>query len=35
MRRVAITGAGTINALGHDVPSTFEAMREVAAALGP
>ncbi|WP_210528290.1 beta-ketoacyl-[acyl-carrier-protein] synthase family protein [Rubellimicrobium arenae] len=28
MRRVAITGAGTINALGHDVPSTFAAMRE-------
>ncbi|MEM8980347.1 MAG: beta-ketoacyl-[acyl-carrier-protein] synthase family protein [Pseudomonadota bacterium] len=28
MRRVAITGAGTINALGSDVPSTLEAFRE-------
>lgn len=28
MRRVVITGAGTINALGHDVPTTLEAMRE-------
>jgi nodulation protein E len=28
MRRVVITGAGTINALGHDVPATFEAFRE-------
>lgn len=28
MRRVVITGAGTVNALGLDVPSTFEAMRE-------
>ena len=28
MKRVVITGAGTINALGHDVPSTLEAMRE-------
>ncbi len=27
-KRVVITGAGTINALGHDVPSTLEAMRE-------
>ncbi|MDO5657661.1 MAG: beta-ketoacyl-[acyl-carrier-protein] synthase family protein [Paracoccus sp. (in: a-proteobacteria)] len=27
-RRVAITGMGTVNALGHDVPSTFEAFRE-------
>ncbi len=27
-RRVVITGAGTINALGHDVPSTLEAFRE-------
>ncbi|MCM2562201.1 beta-ketoacyl-[acyl-carrier-protein] synthase family protein [Lutimaribacter sp. EGI FJ00015] len=28
MKRVVITGAGTINALGHDVPETIEAMRE-------
>lgn len=28
LRRVAITGAGTINALGHDVASTMEAFRE-------
>ena len=28
MKRVVITGAGTINALGADVPSTLEAMRE-------
>lgn len=28
MNRVVITGAGTINALGHDVPQTLEAMRE-------
>jgi nodulation protein E len=28
MRRVAITGAGTINALGHDVASTLAAFRE-------
>ncbi|MDO5527952.1 MAG: beta-ketoacyl-[acyl-carrier-protein] synthase family protein [Paracoccus sp. (in: a-proteobacteria)] len=27
-RRVAITGMGTINALGHDVPATFAAFRE-------
>ncbi|MFV0383093.1 beta-ketoacyl-[acyl-carrier-protein] synthase family protein [Paracoccus sp. (in: a-proteobacteria)] len=28
MRRVAITGAGTVNALGHDVSATLEAFRE-------
>ncbi|WP_378943765.1 beta-ketoacyl-[acyl-carrier-protein] synthase family protein [Paracoccus sp. R86501] len=28
LRRVVITGAGTINALGHDVPSTLKAFRE-------
>lgn len=27
LRRVVITGAGTINALGHDVPTTLEAFR--------
>ena len=35
MRRVAITGAGTINALGHDVPSTLAAMREGRCGIGP
>lgn len=35
MRRVAITGAGTINALGHDVPSTLRAMREGRCGIGP
>ena len=35
MRRVAISGAGTINALGHDVPSTLEAMREGCCGIGP
>ncbi len=35
MRRVAITGAGTINALGYDVPSTLEAMREGRCGIGP
>ena len=28
MRRVVITGSGTINPLGHSVPETYEAMRE-------
>ena len=35
MRRVAVTGAGTINALGHDVPTTLEAMREGRCGIGP
>lgn len=35
MNRVAITGAGTINALGLDVASTFEAMREGRCGIGP
>lgn len=35
MKRVAITGAGTINALGHDVPSTLEAFREGRCGIGP
>jgi nodulation protein E len=34
-RRVVITGAGTVNALGADVPSTLEAMREGRCAIGP
>ncbi|MBM7067421.1 beta-ketoacyl synthase [Actibacterium sp. 188UL27-1] len=35
MNRVAITGAGTINALGEDVPQTLEAMREGKCGIGP
>ncbi|AKS45917.1 3-oxoacyl-[acyl-carrier-protein] synthase II [Octadecabacter temperatus] len=35
MRRVVITGSGTINALGHDVPTTLEAMREGRCGIGP
>ena len=35
MRRVVITGAGTINALGADVPSTLDAFRAGRAAIGP
>lgn len=35
MRRVAITGAGTINALGHDVQQTLAAMREGRSGIGP
>ena len=35
MRRVVVTGAGTINALGADVPSTLAAMREGRSAIGP
>lgn len=33
--RVVITGAGTINALGHDIASTMEAMREGRSGIGP
>ncbi len=32
---MVITGAGTINALGHDVPSTLAAMREGTCGIGP
>ena len=35
MRRVVITGAGTINPLGRDVPATLQAMREGRCAIGP
>ncbi|MFD1511469.1 beta-ketoacyl-[acyl-carrier-protein] synthase family protein [Lacimonas salitolerans] len=35
MKRVVITGAGTINALGHDVSETLEAMREGRCGIGP
>jgi nodulation protein E len=34
MRRVVITGRGTINALGHDVPATLAAMREGRSGIG-
>lgn len=34
MKRVVITGAGTINALGHSVPTTLEAMREGRSGIG-
>ncbi|MGP6088287.1 beta-ketoacyl-[acyl-carrier-protein] synthase family protein [Antarctobacter jejuensis] len=33
MKRVVITGAGTINPLGQDVASTFEAMREARCGI--
>ncbi|MDP2084096.1 MAG: beta-ketoacyl-[acyl-carrier-protein] synthase family protein [Gemmobacter sp.] len=35
MRRVVITGAGTVNALATDVPGTFAAFREGRCAIGP
>lgn len=35
MRRVVITGAGTLNPLGSDVPTTFAAMRAGHSAIGP
>lgn len=35
MKRVVITGAGTINALGHSVPATLAAMREGVCGIGP
>lgn len=35
MKRVVITGAGTINALGHDVPTTLAAMAEGRCGIGP
>ncbi|CUH20907.1 3-oxoacyl-[acyl-carrier-protein] synthase 2 [Jannaschia seosinensis] len=35
MRRVVITGAGTINALGANVPATMDSMREGRCAIGP
>jgi len=34
MKRVVITGAGTINALGHSVPETLEAMRNGRCGIG-
>ena len=35
MNRVVITGAGTINALGHTVDKTLQAMREGTCGIGP
>ena len=35
MRRVVITGAGTINALGHDVPATLAALANGDCGIGP
>lgn len=35
LRRVAITGAGTINALGHDVSTTLAAFREGRCGITP
>ena len=35
MKRVVITGAGTINALGLSVPATLEAMRNGTCGIGP
>ncbi|SEM80897.1 nodulation protein E [Loktanella fryxellensis] len=34
-RRVVVTGAGTINPLGHDVPATLAAMQAGTCAIGP
>ena len=34
MKRVVITGAGTINALGHSVPDTMAAMRDGVCGIG-
>ncbi|MDR9395014.1 MAG: beta-ketoacyl-[acyl-carrier-protein] synthase family protein [Roseovarius sp.] len=34
MKRVVITGAGTINSLGHSVPGTLAAMREGRCGIG-
>jgi nodulation protein E len=35
MKRVVITGAGTINALGHNVPATLKAMQDGVCGIGP
>tara|TARA_R110002072_G_scaffold6690_9_gene38354 strand:+ start:882 stop:2093 length:1212 start_codon:yes stop_codon:yes gene_type:complete len=35
MKRVVITGAGTINALGHSVADTLAAMKEGVCGIGP
>ncbi len=35
MKRVAITGAGTINPIGHSVATTMKAMQEGTCGIGP
>jgi nodulation protein E len=35
MRRVVVTGIGTVNALAHDVPGTFAAFRDGRTGIGP
>lgn len=35
MQRVVITGAGTVNPLGHDVASTYAALAKGTCAIGP
>ncbi|WP_225029961.1 beta-ketoacyl-[acyl-carrier-protein] synthase family protein [Xinfangfangia pollutisoli] len=35
MRRVVITGAGTVNALAQDVPGTLQAMAQGRSGIGP
>ncbi len=35
MKRVVLTGAGTLNPLGHDVRHTFAALRQGHCAIGP
>lgn len=35
MKRVVITGAGTVNPLGHDVSSTFQAFKTAQCGIGP
>ncbi|MCV2865779.1 beta-ketoacyl-[acyl-carrier-protein] synthase family protein [Albidovulum sediminicola] len=35
MRRVVITGAGTVNPLGHSVPETYAGLRAGRSAIGP
>jgi nodulation protein E len=35
MRRVVVTGAGTVNALAHDLPGTYAAFRAGSYGIGP
>ena len=35
MRRVVITGIGTVNALAQDIPGTFQAFREGRCGIEP
>ena len=35
MRRVVVTGVGTVNALAHDLGGTFQALREGRCGIGP